>query len=138
MGDGAAWIWNLAPTYFPNAIQIVDWYPAKEHRETVARAAFADNPLQQQTWLEDTQQALWEGQVETVSQACQALAERCAEAAKNVRDFSKHAERMRYHRFREQGLISGSGVGESACKPIATQRLTLPGAQWEVEGALHG
>jgi transposase len=30
-GDGAPWIWNLAGEAFPEAIQIVDRFPAKEH-----------------------------------------------------------------------------------------------------------
>jgi hypothetical protein len=29
----------------------------------------------------------------------------------------------------------GSGTVESGCKQIVTQRLKLPGAQWEVTGA---
>ncbi len=44
---------------------------------------------------------------------------------------------MRYDRFRQQGLMIGSGVIESGCKPIVTQRLKRPGAQWLVEGALY-
>lgn len=136
LGDGAPWIWNLAQTYYPHAIQIVDWYHAEEHLEKVARAAFADLH-QQQVWLENTKQALWEGQVENVIQACQALAERCEEAAQNADYFSAHAERMRYNRFREQGLMIGSGVIESGCKQIVTQRLKLPGAQWLVDGAIY-
>ena len=31
IGDGAAWIWNLADEYFPNAIEIVDYMHTKSH-----------------------------------------------------------------------------------------------------------
>ena len=31
LGDGAAWIWNLAAEHFPEATQIVDLYHAREH-----------------------------------------------------------------------------------------------------------
>jgi len=31
MGDGAEWIWNLADTHFPGAVQIVDLYHARQH-----------------------------------------------------------------------------------------------------------
>lgn len=136
LGDGAPWIWNLVQTYFPNAIQIVDWYHAEEHLETVARAAFSA-PEPQQAWLEVMRQALWEGQVEEVIQACQTLANHCAEAARNVHYFSVNAERMRYGYFRKMGLMIGSGVVESGCKQIVTQRLKLPGAQWLREGAVY-
>jgi hypothetical protein len=136
LGDGAPWIWNLVQTHFPHAIQIVDWYHAEEHLENVARAAFAADVYQQQAWLENAKQALWQGQVEDVIQACQSLAEGCEEAAKNVSYFSNHAERMRYNQFRQQGLTIGSGVVESGCKQIVTHRLKLPGAQWLVDGAI--
>jgi len=97
-------------TCFPHAIQIVDWYHAEEPLENVARAAFVTDVHQQRAWLENTKQALWAGQVEDVIQACQALAEGCEEAAKNVRYFSEHSERMRYQRCRGQGPMIGSGV----------------------------
>ena len=31
IGDGAAWIWNLAEQHFPGAVQIVDLYHARQH-----------------------------------------------------------------------------------------------------------
>jgi transposase len=31
LGDGAAWIWNLAAQHFPAATQIVDLFHAREH-----------------------------------------------------------------------------------------------------------
>lgn len=136
LGDGAPWIWNLVQTHFPQAIQIVDWYHAEEHLETVAQAAFSD-PEQQQAWLDPLRQALWEGQVEEVIQVCQSLASRCPVAARNVHYFSTNAERMRYGRFRRMGLMIGSGVIESGCKQIVTQRLKLPGAQWLEQGAVY-
>lgn len=136
LGDGAPWIWNLVSHYYPNAVQIVDWYHAEEHLERVAAAAFPD-PQTRSTWLENVVQALWEGQVERVIQACQALATACAEAQKAANYFYTNAERMRYDRFRTTGYMIGSGSVESACKQIVTQRLKLPGAQWIVEGAVQ-
>ena len=38
LGDGAPWIWNLADEQFPDAIQIVDIYHAKQHLCDVAKA----------------------------------------------------------------------------------------------------
>ena len=136
VGDGAVWIWNLVSRYYPNAVQIVDWYHAEEHLETVAAAAFAD-PQERSRWLEDVTQSLWEGQVELVINACQVLASSCSEAHKAANYFYTNAERMRYDRFRSAGFMIGSGSVESACKQIVTQRLKLPGAQWIVPGAVQ-
>ena len=37
VGDGAAWIWNLAAAMFPEATCIVDLYHAREHLNSLAR-----------------------------------------------------------------------------------------------------
>lgn len=47
LGDGAKWIWRLVTTYFPNAVQIVDWLHAEEFLEKVAKDVF---PRGEQLW----------------------------------------------------------------------------------------
>jgi hypothetical protein len=61
LGDGAVWIWNLVGKYYPQAVQILDWFHAEEHLEAVAEAAFIDM-AQRAAWLEPVTQALWDGQ----------------------------------------------------------------------------
>jgi hypothetical protein len=136
LGDGAVWIWNLVTQYYPNALQIVDWYHAEEHLEGVAMAAFTALP-ERTLWLEEATQALWDGQVEDVIIACEALAQSCSEAHQAVTYFTHNIERMRYDQFRAAGYMIGSGTVESGCKQIVTQRLKLPGAQWTVPGAVQ-
>ena len=135
LGDGAIWIWNLVDKYYPQAVQILDWFHAEEHLKSVAAAAFSD-PLDRAAWLEPVTQALWDGQVEDVILACQSLAVTCLTASQAANYFANNMERMRYDRFRAAGYMIGSGTIESACKQIVTHRLALPGAQWEVEGAV--
>ena len=69
--------------------------------------------------------------------ACQSLAPSSSEARKAVTYFTNNSERMRYDRFRAAGYMIGSGTVESGCKQIVTQRLKLPGAQWQVTGAVQ-
>jgi hypothetical protein len=136
LGDGAPWIWNLVAKYYSNAIQMVDWYHAEEHLEVIASAAFPAGS-DRSNWLEGVKQALWEGQVEAVISACEALAVSCELARKAANYFYANTERMRYDRFRAAGYMIGSGTVESGCKQIVTQRLKLPGAQWTVTGAIQ-
>lgn len=136
LGDGALWIWNLVGQYYPKAIQILDWFHAEEHLETVAEAAFTDLAARA-AWLEPVTQALWDGQVEEVIQACLVLAGNCQKASQAATYFANNSERMRYDRFRAAGYMIGSGTIESACKQIVTHRLCLPGAQWDVDGAIQ-
>jgi hypothetical protein len=49
--------------------------------------------------------------------------------------FRGNSERMRYAKFRSQGLFVGSGVVEAGYKLIFGQRLKLSGMHWTVRGA---
>ena len=133
--DGAVWIWNLIIHYFPNAIQIVDWYHAADRLKRIAEEAFC-NLGERQAWLEQATEDLWQGRVETVISACQLLAKKSNLAKQSLLYYDNNIERMRYAQFRAAGYLIGSGVIESGCKQIVTQRLKLPSAQWNVEGAV--
>jgi hypothetical protein len=133
--DGAVWIWNLIEHYFPNAVQIVDWYHAEDHLKRVADEAFPI-PEQRQAWLKEVTEDLWQGRVELVIAACQKLSKHSDLARQAATYFSNNSERMRYADFRTEGYLIGSGVVESGCKQIVSQRLKLPGAQWNLDGAI--
>jgi len=133
--DGALWIWNLIAHYFPNAIQIVDWYHAADRLKRIAEEAFP-NLTARQAWLEGATEDLWQGQVEAVIEACRALSGKSNLANQSLSYFGDNIERMRYAQFRSAGYLIGSGVIESGCKQIVSQRLKLPGAQWELDGAV--
>jgi hypothetical protein len=133
--DGAAWIWNLITTHYPQAVQIVDWYHAADRLDRVAHAAFS-RTAPRERWLEQTSTNLWEGRVHQVIQACAALAAQCAEAQDALTYFTNNAARMRYDHYRAAGYLIGSGTVESSCKQIVTQRLKCSGAQWIIPGAV--
>jgi hypothetical protein len=137
LGDAAEWIWNLVHEHFPHAIQIVDWFHAAEHLETVAKAVF-EVENDRKAWLKDTRQALWEGRVTVVIQACEALAKQgrgADEPRKAVTYFTNNAVRMDYAAYRKAGYQIGSGTVESACKQLGIQRMKVPGATWDMQGA---
>lgn len=133
--DGAVWIWNLIAHYFPNAIQILDWYHAEDRLKRIAEEAFS-NLNERQIWLAVATEDLWQGNVESVIEACQGLAKQSNLAKQSLAYFGDNIERMRYAQFRAAGYLIGSGVIESGCKQIVTQRLKLPGAQWNLDGAI--
>jgi hypothetical protein len=133
--DGAAWIWNLITTHYPQAVQIVDWYHAADRLHRVAHAAFSQVAPREQ-WLEQTTTDLWEGRVTKVMQACATLAEHCPDAQDALTYFTNNAARMRYDQYRAAGYLIGSGTVESSCKQIVTQRLKCSGAQWIIPGAV--
>lgn len=132
---GAVWIWNLIAQYFPNAIQIVDWYHAADRLKRIAEEAFPT--LEERLdWLAQVTEDLWQGRVELVIEACRPLAKKSKWAQQSLTYYGNKMERMRYDQFRASNLLIGSGIIESGCKQIVSQRLKLPGAQWHLDGAI--
>jgi len=133
--DGASWIWELVTHYYPNAVQIVDWYHAEDRLKRLADTVFP-SLAQRQAWLASVVEFLWQGQIEDVILACQRLSSQPEQARQALTYFSNNRHRMRYDVFRAQGYLIGSGTIESGCKQIVAQRLKRSGAQWIVEGAV--
>src|SRR5438309_1347481 len=50
LGDGASWIWNLVGEHFPQAVQIVDLWHAREHVWKVAHAVFGRTSAKATAW----------------------------------------------------------------------------------------
>ena len=139
LGDGAAWIWNLAEKYFPNAVQIVDWYHASEYLSPIAEAAFGANTPQAHEWLTQARSELWDGRIQDVIQSCRSLLSHAPARPwieKAVTYYDHNEKRMDYARFRRLGYLIGSGTIESACKQIAAVRLKRSGARWTLPGVI--
>ena len=51
LGDGAAWIWNIASARFPEATQIVDLFHAREHLHDLAGVLEFMLGDQREKWL---------------------------------------------------------------------------------------
>jgi len=137
--DGAEWIRDIAKTHFPGAVHIVDLYHAREHLFDLCRLLF-DRDIKQLNRYKD----LWwdqldEGNIEAICEQAKTCLPKDPQAGKNARTaigyFEKNAQRMRYARFRNQGLFVGSGVIEAACRTIVGQRLKQSGMEWTVRGA---
>ena len=137
LADGARWIWDLVSLHFPHAIQIVDWFHACEYLTPVAKLAFTDKQKQQQ-WLEQVKTALWNGLLDDVIAACAHHVDpKRAEdpAQKAVTYYTNNRHRMDYPTYRANGYQIGSGTIESGVKQIATQRMKVPGARWQLQNA---
>lgn len=127
--DGAEWIWNLCADIFPDSVQIVDWYHALQHLAVAAQALFPDAERPAATWYRQAQNLLFRDQAWRIIQTLHQ-----AGLADLALYFERHQRRMRYHEFREAGLLIGSGAVESGIKQYKA-RLTGPGMRWSRPGA---
>ena len=132
LGDGAPWIWNTVSEQFPQAIQIVDLFHAKERLWKVAHDAYGSGSDLAAAWAHARGAELEAGRIETVRAALRRLPGEDARAA--VGYFHHHRHRMRYAEFRRQGLCVSSGVVESGCKQVVGNRLKRGGMHWTVDG----
>lgn len=139
LGDGAAWIWNIAKEYFPNAVQIVDYMHATSHLYNVAKVAFGETETEDiKTWVKETEPLLYDGNISEVASRIRGLGIYNSEATalfdREAKYFEKHANRMQYKAFREKGYQIGSGVIESACKHVVGQRCKQAAMRWKKPG----
>jgi len=139
LADGAVWIWNLADQHFPGAIQIVDIFHARQHVWELAAKLFAGDEDARKRWAGKLERRLDDGKIEQVVKTLREFPAPTAELARilsNEADyFERNAERMRYPKFRAQGLFVGSGVIEAGCKTVIGVRLKGSGMFWTVRGA---
>ncbi len=140
IGDGAAWIWELARVNFPMAILILDLYHALERLHELCQGLYGtDSP-----WAARMAEA-WTGmlkndQLGEVLAAARRRLQDLGPAApetleKQIAYFEHHQDKMRYKTYREQGLFYGSGVIEGGCKSVIGQRLKESGMFWTEAGA---
>jgi hypothetical protein len=138
IGDGAAWIWGIATSKFPEATQIVDLYHAREHLHSLTRSLEFMLLDSRDAWLAARLEDLDYGYIDGIEAAVRAYpleGVKKDEVAKELGYFLNNAPRMRYHWFRSRGLFVGSGVVEAGCKAVIGQRLKQSGMHWTVNGA---
>lgn len=138
IGDGAHWIWNQADINFPGAVQILDYYHAREHLGLLAEAVFPAEEERSEalaTWID----LLDKGKIGKIAGLAAAKKARSGKrrnaAEREIEYFRKNAKRMQYARFKEQGLFIGSGVVEAGCKTVVGKRTKQSGMFWKIRGA---
>jgi len=139
MGDGAEWIWNRTQEIFPGATEIVDLYHARQHLWDLSSKLHPSDVAAKRRWVMSHQHFLDDGKIELLVNRLRALGTERQELTEEIETeasyFERNAARMRYPKFRKQGLFVGSGVIEAGCKTLIATRLKRSGMFWTVRGA---
>jgi len=137
IGDGAAWIWNLAAEHFHSSEQVVDWYHAMERLGRAAAAAHGEGTPEAQRWLKRQETVLYQGDAAQIARVIEALAEQKGETGAALQTeaayFEHNKRRMDYLEMRAAGWVIGSGMVESGGKQFKA-RFTGPGMHWSRAG----
>lgn len=137
IADGGKWIWNWVESAYPEAVQILDFFHAKEHLFSFAHLQFNDETEKKQ-WTEEQTLLLLNDEVERVIVNLKQI-----KPNKKIRKslqqlisyYQAHKNRMKYKTFKEKKLLIGSGPIESAHRNVIQQRLKLSGQRWTKKGA---
>jgi hypothetical protein len=135
LGDGAAWIWNLANHLFPGAIEILDRFHAKQHLAAAAKDIWNPESPAFLLWLERRFAELDAGDISTLVERLNVHAHHSEEAARCANYFLSNSHRMQYKQFHDAGLCTSTGMVESSCKNIIGARLKRSGMHWSLRGA---
>lgn len=139
LGDGAHWIWQMAETYFPRCVQILDFFHVSEYVWHVARSRWPEDASAQKRWVMRQQKRLKESKWLQVIEALDRFQNPSAalqETSENLRRYlTNNAERIDYKRYLALGYMIGSGVVESSNRRVVTQRLKQSGMHWSLRGA---
>ena len=135
LGDGAAWIWNIAGDQFPGAVQIVDRFHAKQHLSDLGKALYGPTSPQASHWADRRKGELDSGKFRILLAAIRRQVSRSEEARRCLHYFQTNRDRMRYPEFHAQGLCTSTGVVEAGCKVVIATRLKRAGMHWTVRGS---
>lgn len=144
LGDGAEWLWprvdqlvwklGLCPD---RVVQILDYYHNTEILWELVQLQPKLSKKEQRARYKQWKTWLWNGDLaplrEDVLPALRGKKQQRALTA--LAHFDRHAQRMRYHDFKQQGLPVGSGHVESAIRRVINLRLKAPGTFWKEKRA---
>jgi hypothetical protein len=137
--DGALSLEKLGLDYFPDAVQIVDFYHALEHLQTLIQTLWgkADQDGNQHRLHKWKKLLANDGVQRIIKQACKEASNRgnLAEVQAVLGYFRHNVARMQYGTFRAKNYFIGSGVLEAGCRSIVGKRCKQSGMFWSQPGA---
>jgi hypothetical protein len=136
IADGASWMWKWVSEFYPNAVQILDFFHAFEKICQWAAIVFKDKQ-QLSDWCELAKTLLHNDELnELVIQIqnidCQG--DKLEKRNALLTYLCNNAHRMTYKRFLDKGYLIGSGAIESAQRTVVQHRLKRSGQRWTIKG----
>jgi len=140
ISDGGTWCTTVAETYFKDAIRILDWYHLSEHVWEAGRELYTDEQAAKR-WVEDCLDHLHDSSGIGLLRHLQRCRARRPSTDQEILDrligyLEPRVAITDYVDYRGLGYVIGSGMMESTCKQLVSQRLKGTGMQWSESGAL--
>jgi len=144
ISDGARGFWRLFEACFAHcAVGILDFYHAAQHLWQAAEAYPDGNPARTpKMWFARMRHQLRHGYVHRILKELRWLSSQQSSASPATKHellkvynyLHDHFQHVQYRQFEQLGLPLGSGIVESACKWLITQRFKGTGMRWSEAG----
>jgi ribosomal protein L24E len=139
IGDGAKWIWIWVDSDYPEAIQILDYFHAKEHLCDFAVLYFGSDTDGKNEWIKQQEDLLFNDNVELVIGNIRSLPKSGKKAVRKAQNalvsyYEQNKKRMLYKTYRNMGLMIGSGPIEAANRHVIQHRMKRSGQRWTIDG----
>jgi hypothetical protein len=137
IGDGAAWIWELARVNFAGAVLILDFYHALQHLHALVESLWGKESAEGKKRIKRWKGWLLNDKAGQIVGEARAQMEKGLDIEKSEREIGyleKNLEKMTYGTFRKAGYFIGSGVIEAGCKTVVGKRMKGSGMFWSQEG----
>lgn len=139
IADGAQWIWNQVPPMLERLgvkqsrlTQTIDHCHATSYlHQLVEKMPKRITDKQRKDHLATFKDQLWKGNIVAIIETCRAIFKRPVDLVKRwMNYFDKHADRMQYTDYKDNGLLCGSGIIESAIRRIINLRFKNASTFW--------
>lgn len=139
LGDGAAWIWNMSKEFFPDAVEILDFYHVIENVYEYAKVLYPKDEINRARWASIVLDMLENGKEDVAIQYVNRY--KPDEIPKGIVNLPEYLEnnrmRIKYKDFKDSGYYIGSGAIESGNKTVIQQRMKQAGMRWNVKSGQY-
>ena len=138
LGGGAKWIRSFKEEFFPNSIQILDFFHVAEHAYEYAKFVFKNESEAKQNFHKWCKM-LKNSEIEELLNILNKYSS--IEHPKDITNFREYLisnkDCIDYKKYIANGYFIGSGAIESANKYVTQSRLKHPGMCWKKENAQY-
>jgi hypothetical protein len=135
VSDGALWISSMRDQYFPDAIQILDFFHLCEKIYAYAKVIFNNDENLYQPWADMIADLIRDSEIDLAIKIIKSVPKRLTKRSKiNILVYiNHHINHIDYANYIRNNYYIGSGAIESGNKSVIQSRLKQSGMRWNLD-----
>jgi hypothetical protein len=137
ISDGATWIRNMKEIYFPDAIQILDFYLLSEYIYTFAKEIYDFDVKKYDRWAKKLIHLFKNSKIDDAINMIKKVPKaKLSKASSDLLQYiDNNRDHIEYSTYIEKGFFIGSGAIESGNKIVLQRRMKQGGMRWNLDSA---